>query len=122
MKNVKKLHLNIKLDDPKTNLIDKTMGSVTKKVKRGIVHTDILRKARALGLTTHVIHHHSETHIEAVFEGDRKVLWEMVGWAKTGPVLTTVDEVLIKFTDFDIETLTEEADVEVAASELVGVR
>lgn len=60
------------------------------------------RRADRLGLMTHKISHNNHGHIEIVVEGENAKLWELVKWAKRGPVFSTVDEVVIQFTPIEV--------------------
>ncbi len=60
------------------------------------------RRANRLGLMTHKISHNNNGYIEIIVEGENTKLWEMVKWAKRGPLFSTVNEVVIQFTPSEI--------------------
>ena len=67
-----------------------------------------LRKARQLGLTGWV-RNLSDGRVEAVFEGEKSALQEMLAWAKEGPAFAKVQDLKIsfeeacgQFSDFEI--------------------
>ena len=66
------------------------------------------QKAQQLGLKGWV-RNTSEGHVEAVFEGEDKIVNKMLEWCKRGPPLARVDDVKIRketpsndFSDFSV--------------------
>ena len=60
-----------------------------------------LIEATRLGLKTHKLIKHQRGHIEMEFEGEKTKLWKIIKWAKTGTLLSTVEEVTFTFSQID---------------------
>ena len=53
------------------------------------------QKAESLGVNGWV-RNTDDGHVEAVFEGDEKLVDEMIAWCKNGPPLSKVEKVIIE--------------------------
>ncbi len=58
-----------------------------------------VEKARSLGVTGYV-RNMSDGSVEAVIEGDRDKVLELIEWMKVGPPLARVDDIKIDFSEY----------------------
>lgn len=80
------------------------MTNFPKKLKlniKGNINPSVFNLSHKVQTAKHGLKTHSLTHnqgnVEMIIEGDKKALWRLVNYNKTGPLFCTVEELTVQF-------------------------